>query len=138
MGWSWEQLIATLICPQAISLAGTVTISISTKKYRIEHNIVTSLFVLKVWSTNESKDRCSSVTHAWTDNHIAFVDNYVFLFIMCNNRIHYHMRFVLVAVMFIYIATVSRAGTMTTSNRKYTVERLNNGHSFSMSRVLAS
>ena len=106
------------------SIAETVKKYISTKKYRIEHEIVTSLLVLKVWSTNDSKDRCSSVTHAWTDIHIAFVDNYVFLFIMCNNRMHYHMRFVLVAVMFIsrYIATVSRAGTMMTSDRTYTVD----------------
>ena len=45
VGWGWEQIIATLICPQVLSLAGTVTKSTSTKKYRIEHNIVTSLFV---------------------------------------------------------------------------------------------
>ena len=69
------------------------------------------------------KANTAAANHAWTDNHIAFVDNYVFLFTMCNNRIHYHMRFILVAIMFIsrYIVTVSRAGTMTTRDRKYSV-----------------
>ena len=90
----------------------SITKSINTKQCRIEHEIVTKLLVFKVWSTYESKTCSSSVTHVWNNNHIAFADHYVFLFIISNNQIHYHM------FISIYVATVSRAGTMMTSDRK--------------------
>ena len=58
----------TLMCTHATHLVETLMQSINTKECRFEHKFMTSLLVFIISSTYESKDRCSSVIHVWTDN----------------------------------------------------------------------